>query len=96
MDKILISELETLSKLKISDSEKEKLSKQLSEIIDYFNILGELDTDSTGPADTFGALVNVLRADEVKPSLSPNVVTACAHDTENSAFCVPKTVEQEG
>jgi aspartyl-tRNA(Asn)/glutamyl-tRNA(Gln) amidotransferase subunit C len=93
MDSKMIEKLEALSKLRLDDGEREMLASELDVIIEYFGLLGGLDTDSVEPADTFGGLVNVMRSDEVAPSADSAGLLSCATDSENGAFTVPKTVE---
>lgn len=89
----MINRLEALAKLALTDEEKETVSAQIGEVIDYFNRLSALDTAGIEPlTHGFGA-VNVLRADEVKPSLTAEEVTANA-DSENGFFTVPAAVEE--
>ena len=59
-----------LVRLGISDEEAEKFSGQFSSIIDYFNMLNEVDTTDVPPASDIANAENILREDEVKPSMS--------------------------
>lgn len=58
-----------LVRVGITDEEAEAFSPQLSAIIDYFNLLNEVDTSQTPPATQLPGLRNVLRPDEVAPSM---------------------------
>ena len=88
----LINRLEELSKLKLSREEKEILVPQIAEVTTYFDTLNELDTNSAEPLSYAFELHNVLRSDEVKPSLSAGEITANA-EAKDGCFTVPQTVE---
>ncbi|MCR5207049.1 MAG: Asp-tRNA(Asn)/Glu-tRNA(Gln) amidotransferase subunit GatC [Eubacterium sp.] len=95
MDKELILRLERLSKLKLSDVEREKVFAETGEVIEYFNILSELDTNGVGPLSHASGLVNVTREDEPAPSFSQEEITANAK-CENGFFVSPISVENGG
>ena len=69
---ILKQEVERIAKLariKLTDKEVEKLRKDLSSILDYFEILKKADVSKVGlsfhPTENF--LKNIIREDEKKP-----------------------------
>jgi aspartyl-tRNA(Asn)/glutamyl-tRNA(Gln) amidotransferase subunit C len=57
-----------LARLKLKDSEVKKFSKELTSILDYIDILNEVDTENVEPTAQVTGLTNVERAEEVKPS----------------------------
>ena len=57
-----------LARLKLSDAEVKKFSKELTQILDYVELLNEVDTEEVEPTAQVTGLQNVQRADEVKPS----------------------------
>jgi len=61
-----VLKLASLSKLKLSDEEVEKLRSELSEILNYVEILDKVDTDGLEPTFQVSALKNVFRKDEIK------------------------------
>jgi len=58
--------LAALSKLRLSDEEIEKLRGELSEILDYVEILNNVDVTGLKPTYQVTGLKNVMRQDEVK------------------------------
>lgn len=58
-----------LVRVGITEEEAEAFAPQLSAIIDYFNLLNEVDTGQVPPATQLPGLRNVLRPDEVAPSM---------------------------
>ena len=70
IDTKTVEQIATLVRLGISEEEAEKFSGQFSSIIDYFNMLNEVDTTDVPPASDIANAENILREDEVKPSMS--------------------------
>ncbi len=58
-----------LAKLGLTDEEKDRFSEQLSAILEYAEILQRLDTAAIPPTAQVIDLRNVMRPDEVIPSL---------------------------
>jgi len=77
-----------LAKLGITDEEAEQFSQQLSAILDYAEMLNELDTDGIPPTAQVIAMRNVMRDDEISDSLSHEEVLANAPDQEDDRFRV--------
>lgn len=73
-----------LAKLDLTDQEIERMTEQLSAILDYAERLNQLDTDDIPP--TFGVIPNqnVMRADIVTPSLTREQVLQNAPDTDSN------------
>ena len=61
-----VLKLAGLSKLKLTDEEVEKLRSELSEILNYVEILDKVDTDGLDPTFQVSGLKNVYRKDEIK------------------------------
>ena len=61
-----VLKLAMLSRLKLSDDEVEKLRSELSEILNYVEILDKVDTDGLEPTFQVSGLKNVYRKDEIK------------------------------
>lgn len=59
-----IERVAKLARLGLSDKEKEKYSKELSDILDYMEKLNEVDTKSVESTSQVTGLTNVLRKDE--------------------------------
>jgi aspartyl-tRNA(Asn)/glutamyl-tRNA(Gln) amidotransferase subunit C len=93
IDGNLISYLEDLSCLTLSDSEKSRLTGDLQEILDYMARLGELNTagavERSHPFDN----VNGFRDDEARDSVSRELILKNAPAKNEAMFIAPKTVE---
>jgi len=93
IDARLISYLEDLSCLTLSDDEKHRLAKDLREILDGMARLGELDTDAVPERSHPFDHVNAFREDEAQASLDRGLILKNAPDRNDSMFIAPKTVE---
>jgi aspartyl-tRNA(Asn)/glutamyl-tRNA(Gln) amidotransferase subunit C len=85
-----------LAQLALSDGEKDLFREQLSSILEYAERLQELDTEAIPPTATVLPLENVMRDDQVQPSLPLADVLANAPAVEADCFRVPLVLETEG
>ena len=90
-----VEHIATLSRLELSDAERERAATELSQIIGYFETLRELDTDNVEPTMHALPIENVLRADEVRPGLSREAALQNAPESADGMFQVPRVVEAE-
>ncbi len=85
-----------LAQLALSDQEKDLFREQLSSILEYAERLQQLDTAAIPPTATVLPLENVMRDDEVEPSLPLADVLANAPREEDGCFRVPVVLESDG
>ena len=89
-----------LANLELTSDEKVGMLRDLNSVLDYFAQLNELDTGSVPPMLQVAGVAEGkepdlhLRADEVAPSLNRERVLACAPDTDQVFFKVPKVIER--
>ena len=88
-----VAKVARLARLKLSDEETVSLAGQLSRILDYVAILDELDVDNVEPMVHAVDLSNVLRPDELTPSLPRTAALANAPKTDGKYFLVPAIIE---
>jgi len=89
----LISYLEKLGRISLTEEEKEKTRIDLSSILGYIDKLNELDTDSVEPLSHAFPITNVFREDVVTNSDRRDIILSNAPDKKDGCFKVPKTVE---
>ena len=85
-----------LARLQLSREELERLSTQLSRILTYMEELNAVDT--TGISPTTSVVVsdaNVLREDEVRPSLPQESALSNAPDAVDGLFQVPHIISDQ-
>jgi aspartyl-tRNA(Asn)/glutamyl-tRNA(Gln) amidotransferase subunit C len=81
-----------LARLKLTGEEKETYRKQLSDILDNFRKLQDLDTESIPPTAHVLPLQNVFREDRVGEHMAVEKVLANAPQRQDDFFKVPKIV----
>jgi aspartyl-tRNA(Asn)/glutamyl-tRNA(Gln) amidotransferase subunit C len=97
MPKLSLEEVEhiaQLARLNLSHAEKDMFRDQLSAILDYADMLNQLDTRGVPPTASALPLRNVMRRDQVMPSLPTQDALANAPDTETDQFRVRAILEQ--
>ena len=82
-----------LARLHLTPDEEKKFGAQLGNILGYIEKLKELDVASVEPTAHATPMVNVMRPDEVRPSLPHNDALRNAPAQANGLFIVPKIVE---
>lgn len=81
-----------LARLELTEDEKKMYTEQLNAILEYMEKLKEVDTSNVPPTAQVLPLYNVLRGDEVCPSMDREDVVRNAPHQENGQFRVPKIV----
>ena len=84
-----------LVQLPLSDEELKKIAPELSEAVEYVEVLNELDVTQTPPTSQVTGLINVFRDDMVKPSLTQEEALKNAKQTVDGYFAVPAVIEKE-
>lgn len=88
-----VEQVALLSRLEIPQDQIEMFASQLSAVLDYAESLSQLDTENIRPMTHVLPLQNVMRPDEVQPSLSRDLAQQNAPELEDGYFKVPKVVE---
>ncbi len=83
-----------LARLGVTDEDVEKFRVQLSNILENFEALKQLDTTQTPPTAQSIPLENVMRDDIIKPSFPPDDVLANAPHREDNSFRVRAVLEE--
>lgn len=88
-----VEHIALLARLGLSEAELEKFGEQLSDILENFEVLKRVDTTNVTPTAHTLALQNVVRSDEVAPSLSQSKILANAPQAEEGCFRVRAVLE---
>jgi aspartyl-tRNA(Asn)/glutamyl-tRNA(Gln) amidotransferase subunit C len=91
-----------LANLELTAEEEPKMQRDLSAILDYIAQLNELDTAGVPAMAQVGEILGglledrgeMLRRDEIRPSLDRAAVMASAPETDGRFFKVPKVIER--
>jgi len=82
-----------LARLGLTEAEVDRLSEQLSNILENFEALQQVDTEDIPPTAQSIALQNVTKDDEVTASLPPSQILANAPKKEKKFFRVRAVLE---
>ena len=81
-----------LAKLELSSEEKEQAKKDMANMLDYIDMLNELNTDGVEPMSHVFAVSNVFREDVVTNGDGSAETLANAPLEKDQSFKVPKTI----
>jgi aspartyl-tRNA(Asn)/glutamyl-tRNA(Gln) amidotransferase subunit C len=94
IDDTLLTRLEKLSHIKVSDDKREEIIAQLSEIVDFVDNLAELDTEGVESTFAMSDAATTLREDT--PSCNTQInddIIKNAPNNDDHFFIVPKIIE---
>jgi aspartyl-tRNA(Asn)/glutamyl-tRNA(Gln) amidotransferase subunit C len=89
-----VQHVAALSRLKLTEEEIEQFTNQLNAILKFAEKLNELDTENVEPTSHVLPMSNVLRDDEVRPSLPREKALQNAPDQKDGLFRVPAVFEE--
>ena len=69
IDATMVEHVAFLVRLGIREEEAQAFSHQFSDIIDYFRLLNEVDTENVIPACEISSTKSVMREDEIRPCM---------------------------
>ena len=90
-----IEHVARLARLELTSEERELLRAQLGVILELAAKVGEVATADVPPTAYAIPRSNVLRPDELTPSLTVEEVLANAPEREDDRFMVPRIAEVE-
>ena len=88
-----VEHVASLARIALSDDERERLSGQLSAILDYIAQLNELDTSNVEPMAHAAVVGNVLRPDVPRPGVPTAEILSNAPDRTETCYKVPRVIE---
>jgi aspartyl-tRNA(Asn)/glutamyl-tRNA(Gln) amidotransferase subunit C len=96
-----------LANLDLTDAERQRMAKDLNSILEYVDLLNQLDTSGVEPmaqtSDRYGVdqakrgtarFEYAMRPDVTQPSLPHDLALANAPQTDGTFFRVPKVIEK--
>jgi aspartyl-tRNA(Asn)/glutamyl-tRNA(Gln) amidotransferase subunit C len=89
IDRDQVLHVARLARLRLDESEVERMSGELSSILDHIEKIGELDLGDVEPTSHVIQVENVLRPDEPRPSLPRDKALEQAPDADERGFRVP-------
>ena len=93
IDQENLQKIAHLARLNFDAQAGEKMSTDLSQVLDWVAQLQEIDTQNIAPLTSMSSEINVFREDQVGLQLTQEQALKNAPKQENGFFCVPKVME---
>ena len=84
-----VEKVSLLGRLHLTDDELDRMTDQLSQILDYMELLSEVDTDRVEPMAHALDVADVFREDVVRDSLPRDQALANAPSRDDECYRVP-------
>ena len=92
IDRSTINWVSGLAQLDLTEKEKLEMETQLARILDYMDVLNELDLENVEPTAHILGITNVTRADEMQESFPVETVEKLAPEWSAGHVVVPRIV----
>jgi aspartyl-tRNA(Asn)/glutamyl-tRNA(Gln) amidotransferase subunit C len=92
VDNELITKLEQLSRLKLTEADRKKLMVEIEKMISMFSKIGEVDTEGVTPLSHLTDEINVVRDDQVDAWQDTQSLIKLAPESKLDGFIVPKII----
>jgi aspartyl-tRNA(Asn)/glutamyl-tRNA(Gln) amidotransferase subunit C len=89
IDREQVLHVARLARLRLTDEEVERMSDELSSILEHVERINELDLDGVEPTSHVVDVENVLRPDEPRPCLPRERALENAPDAAEGGFRAP-------
>ena len=95
VDEQLVREIASLARLDLTKEETETFVSQFQDILRYFSILNELDTENVPPAYLSSANRSMTREDEIEGSVQTSEFLANTPQSKDDYVVIPRVhIEQ--
>jgi aspartyl-tRNA(Asn)/glutamyl-tRNA(Gln) amidotransferase subunit C len=94
LERSQVEHIASLARIRLSEEEIEMFGEQLSQILEQFEVLSELDTTGVIPTGHAGGLQTVMREDLAEDSLDSEDVLLNAPNREGDLFRVNAVLEE--
>jgi aspartyl-tRNA(Asn)/glutamyl-tRNA(Gln) amidotransferase subunit C len=89
IDREQVLHVARLARLELSVDEVERMTAELSHVLEHVDRIAELDLEGVPPTSHVVEVTGALRADEPRPSLPREVALAQAPAVQDGGFLVP-------
>ncbi len=89
LDRDQVLHVARLARLQLSEPEVERMSAELSHVLDHIEKMTELDLEGVAPTSHVVDVVNALRPDVPVPSFPAEVILRAAPERLEGGFGVP-------
>ena len=93
IDRKDVEHVARLARLALTEAELERMRGEMAAILQYIEKLKVVDVEGVEPTSHAVPLVNVMREDEVEPSVDREAMMRNAPDRSGEFFRVPRIIE---
>ena len=93
VDQNTVRRIARLARIRVGEEELPRLESELNAILQWIEMLGEVNTDNVEPLTSVVAMKMKMRDDVVTDGAIPRLVTGNAPQSDDNFFMVPKVVE---
>ena len=93
IDKKTVSDIAHLARLELNEKQTNEMASEMSKILGWMEMLGDVNTDNIEPLIHLSEEVNVLREDVIKNELEHERALKNAPKKDSNYFRVPKVIE---
>lgn len=84
-----VEQVALLARLRLSPDELDRLTDEMDQIVAYFHLLDQVETDDIEPMAHAVEVHNVFAADELRPGLTRDEALANAPKRDDECYRVP-------
>ncbi len=95
VDEKLVKEIASLARLDLTEEETKTFVPQFQDILKYFSILNELDTENVPPAYLSSANKTVIREDEIEASVPTQEFLTNAPHAKDDYVVIPRVLIEQ-
>ncbi len=95
VDEKLVKEIASLARLDLTDEETKTFVPQFQDILKYFSILNELDTENVPPAYLSSTNKTVIREDHVETSVPTQEFLTNAPQAKDDYVLIPRVLIEQ-
>ncbi len=95
VDEKLVREIAALARLDLTEDETRTFVPQFQDILRYFSVLNELDTENVPPAYLSSANKSVTREDKVEASVPMQEFLANAPQAKDGYVVIPRVLIEQ-
>ena len=93
LDKGAVAHIAALARIRLKEDELEPLAAELSQILNWVELLAEVDTANVAPMTSVAVMTLPMREDEVTDGDRRDDILKNAPQSARGFFAVPKVVE---
>ncbi|MGF1491646.1 MAG: Asp-tRNA(Asn)/Glu-tRNA(Gln) amidotransferase subunit GatC [Microcoleaceae cyanobacterium] len=94
LDREQVHKVAHLARLALTPEEEESFTTELGSILEYFEQLGELDTENVAPTTRAIDMSNVTRSDQLEANVDRDEILGRAPEQDGDYFRVPRILSE--